>query len=77
MPWSIKPCKIDSSDQKNSLDADHHVDFTARQLGIYSQKDWTNPTKKMNLNQLVDDAARKFAVAQAINFADLAKQAQL
>ena len=31
----------------------------------------------MKFNQLVDDAAEKFEVAQAVNFADLAKQAQL
>ena len=31
----------------------------------------------MKLNQLVDDAAENFEVAQAINFADLSKQAQL
>ena len=31
----------------------------------------------MKFNQLVDDAADKFEVAQAVNFADLAKQAQL
>ena len=31
----------------------------------------------MPFNQLVDDAAEKFEVARAVNFADLAKQAQL
>ena len=31
----------------------------------------------MKFNQLVDDAAEKFDVARAVNFADLAKQAQL
>ena len=31
----------------------------------------------MNFNQLVDHAAEKFDVARAVNFADLAKQAQL
>ena len=31
----------------------------------------------MKLNHLVDDATEKFEVAQAVNFADLAKQAQL
>ena len=31
----------------------------------------------MKLNQLIDDAGVKFEVAQAVNFADLAKQAQL
>ena len=31
----------------------------------------------MKFNQLVDDAAEKFEVARAVNFADLAKQAQL
>ena len=31
----------------------------------------------MEFNQLVDDAAQKFEVAQAVNFADHAKQAQL
>ena len=31
----------------------------------------------MKFNPLVDDAAEKFEVARAVNFADLAKQAQL
>ena len=31
----------------------------------------------MKFNQIVDDAAQKFEVAQAVNFADLVKQAQL
>ena len=31
----------------------------------------------MKINQLVADAAEKFEVARAVNFADLAKQAQL
>ena len=31
----------------------------------------------MRFNKLVDDAAEKFEVARAVNFADLAKQAQL
>ena len=31
----------------------------------------------MKFNQLVDDAVKKFEVARAVNFADLAKQAQL
>ena len=31
----------------------------------------------MKSNQLVDNAAEKFEVAQAVKFADLAKQAQL
>ena len=31
----------------------------------------------MKFNQLVDDAAEKFEVARAVNFADLAKKAQL
>ena len=55
----------------------NHADFTAQQLGIYSQHDWTKSIDKMKFNQLVDDAAEKFEVAQAVNFADFAKQAQL
>ena len=31
----------------------------------------------MKFNQLVDDAAENFEVARTVNFADLAKQAQL
>ena len=31
----------------------------------------------MKFNQLVDEADEKFEVARAVNFADLAKQAQL
>ena len=31
----------------------------------------------MKFNQLLDDAAKKKEVAQAVNFTDLAKQAQL
>ena len=53
-----------------------HADFTAQQLGIYSQHDWTKPINKMKFNQGVDDAAENFEAAQAVNFADLAKQAQ-
>ena len=53
------------------------ADFTAQQLGIYSQPDWTKSIDKMEFNQIVDDAVQKFEVAQAVNFADLAKQAQL
>ena len=54
-----------------------HAEFTAQQLGIYSQHDWTKSVDKMRFNQLVDDAAEKLEVARAVNFADLAKQAQL
>ena len=54
-----------------------HADFTMQQLRIYSQHDWTKSLDKMKFNQLVDDAAEKFEVAQAVHFADLAKQAKL
>ena len=54
-----------------------HAEFTAQQLGIYSQHDWTKSVDKMRFNKLVDDAAEKFEVARAVNFEDLAKQAQL
>ena len=54
-----------------------HAIFTATKLGIYSQRDWNNPIDKMKFNQLVDDAAEKFEVAQDVNFAHLAKQEQL
>ena len=54
-----------------------HADFAAKQLGIYSQHDWTKSIDKMKINQLVNDAAENLEVAQAANFADLAKQAQL
>ena len=55
-----------------------HADFTAQQLGIYSQHDWTKSIDKMKFKQLVDDAAEHFEVARAVNFADhLAKHAQL
>ena len=53
-----------------------HADFTAQQLGINSQHDWTKSTDKMKFN-LLDDAAEEFEVARAVSFADLAKQAQL
>ena len=52
-----------------------HADFTAQQLGIYSQHDWTKSIEKLKFNQLVDDKVEKFEVVQAVNFADLAKQA--
>ena len=55
----------------------NHADFTAQQLGVYSQHDWTKSINKRKFNQLVDDAAANTEVAQAVNFADLAKQAQL
>ena len=54
-----------------------HADFTAQQLGIYSQHELTKSINKMKFNQLVDDAAENFEVARAVNFADHAKQAQL
>ena len=54
-----------------------HADFTAQQLGIYSQHHRTKSIDKMKFNQLVDGAAEKFEVARAVYFADLAKQAQL
>ena len=44
---------------------------------MYSQHDWTKSIDKMEFNQLVDNAAEKFEVAQALKFADLAKQTQL
>ena len=43
-----------------------HVDFTAQQVGIYSQHDWTKSIDKMKFNQLVDDAAEKFEVERAV-----------
>ena len=54
-----------------------HAEFTAQQLGINSRHDWTKSVDKMRFNQLVDDAAEKFEVASAVNFANLAEQAQL
>ena len=54
-----------------------HAVFTAQQLGIYSQRDWTNLVDKTKFNQSKDDAAKNFEVAQAVIFADIAKQAQL
>ena len=54
-----------------------HADLTEQQLGIYSQHEWTKSIDKMKFNQLVDDAAEKFEVARAVNFADPAKPAQL
>ena len=48
------------------------INFTAQQIS--RQSDWTNSTDKIKIK--VDDAAETFEVAQAINFADLAQQAQ-
>ena len=53
-----------------------HADFIAQQLGIYNQRDWTDSIDKMKFKQLLDDAAEKFEVKQAVIFADLAKQTQ-
>ena len=50
-----------------------HADFTAQQLGIYNQHDWTKSIDKMNFKQLLDDAAEKFEVARAVNFAEPCK----
>ena len=36
-----------------------HADFTAPQLGIYSQRDRTDSKEKLKFNQLVDDGAKK------------------
>ena len=55
----------------------HTRRFTAQQFGIYSQHDWTKSIDWTTISQLFDDVAEKFEVAQAINFADLAKQEQL
>ena len=49
------------------------TDFTAQQLGLYRQRDWTNAIDKMKFKQLVDDTAEKIEVAQAINFAEQAQ----
>ena len=46
-------------------------DFTAEQLGIQHQHDWTKSIDKMKFNQFVDDVVEKFEEAQAVNFADL------
>ena len=54
-----------------------HADFSAQQLGIYSQHDWTKSIDKMNFNQLVDDAAEKFEVAQALNFCRPCKKSKI
>ena len=48
------------------------ADFTGKQIGIYSQRDWTNSIDKIKFNQLVDDVAEKCEVAHAANFAELA-----
>ena len=37
---------------------------TAQQLGIYSQRHWTDSIDKMKINYLVDDAAEEFDVAE-------------
>ena len=77
-PYLIKvrnPVKIFTPDEIENRFT--NADFIAQQLGIYSQHDWTKSIEKTKFNQLVDDAAIKFVVARAINFADLAKQAQL
>ena len=50
-----------------------HADYTAQQLGIYSQHDWTKSIDNMKFNQLIEN----FDVAQAVIFADLAQQAQV
>ena len=77
-PYPIKarnPVRIFTPDEVENRFT--HAGFTAQQLGIYSQHDWSKSIDKMKFNQLDDDAADKFEVAQAVNFADLAKQAHL
>ena len=77
-PHPIKahnPVKILTPDEVHNQFT--HADFTEQQLGIYSQHGWSKSVDKMRFNQLVDDAAEKFEVARAVNFADLAKQSQL
>ena len=54
-----------------------YAGFTAQKLGIHNQHDGTKSMNKLKFNQLVDDPADKIELAQAVNFADLAKQAQL
>ena len=77
-PYPIKShntVKIFTTDEVDSHFT--HAEFTAQQLGFYSQHDWNKSVDKMRFNQLVDASAEKFELARAVNFADLAKQAQL
>ena len=77
-PYAIKsrnPVKTLTPDKVENRFAD--AEFTSQQCGIYSQHDWTKSKDKMKFNDFVDDAAEKFEVASTVNFADLAKQAQL
>ena len=49
----------------------NHAIFIAQQLGIYSQRHWTNSINKVEFNQLVDDAAEKFEIVKAVNLQTL------
>ena len=60
-PYPIKarnPVKTFTTDEDENRST--QADFTAHQLGKYSQHDWTKSIDKMKLIQLVDDAAEKF-----------------
>ena len=77
-PYSIKarnPVRIFTPDEVENRTT--HADFTAQQFSIYNQHDWNMSIDKKKFNQLVDDGAEKFEVAQAVYFADPAKKAQL
>ena len=74
-PYPIKarnPVKIFTPDEVENRFT--HANFTAQQLEIYSQHDWTKSIDKMKFNQLVGYSAEKFEVARAVIFADLVKQ---
>ena len=78
MPYPIKPrnhVKIFMSNETQR--GFTHADFTTKELVIYSQRDWTNSIDKWKFNELVDNAAGKFEVAQTVNYKELEKQAQL
>ena len=81
--YSLKPYRITARNLVKNFTTDEiqsrftQVEFIAQQLGIYSQRDWTNSIVRVKFNQLVDDAAKKFEVAQAVNFAYHANEAKL
>ena len=80
--YRLKPYPIKVRSPVRTFTADEventftHADFTAQQFSIYSQHNWTKSIDKMKFNQLIDDAADKFEVAQAVDSTNLAKKAQ-
>ena len=75
--YRLKPYSIKDGNHVRKITLDEienrftHADYTAQQLVIFSKRNWTDSINKMQFNQSVDGAAKKFEVAQVVNFQTL------